>query len=76
MRSIGADPTRYSGHSLRAGCVTAAHISGANVDDIMLKTGHTQVEMVRRSAVSMLDIVDTAQRNLGGTVQLKIRKVV
>lgn len=44
----GLDPSLYSGHSLRAGLVTAAARAGKSDRDIMAQTGHTSSEMVRR----------------------------
>jgi len=44
----GLDPTRYAGHSLRAGLATAAAAAGAQERDIMRQTGHRSVQMVRR----------------------------
>jgi integrase len=36
----GLDPTKVSGHSLRAGFATQAHESGADLTQIMAQTGH------------------------------------
>lgn len=45
---IGLDPTRYSGHSLRAGFVTTAALAGAEGSLIARQTGHrTQVALTR-----------------------------
>jgi integrase len=44
----GLDPTKYGGHSLRAGHATAAAIAGASERSIMNQTGHRSVQMVRR----------------------------
>jgi site-specific recombinase XerD len=44
----GLDPTRYAGHSLRAGHATSAAIAGASERSIMNQTGHRSVQMVRR----------------------------
>jgi integrase len=44
----GLDPSRYAGHSLRAGLATAAAIGGASERAIMQQTGHRSVVMVRR----------------------------
>ncbi len=41
------DPTRFGGHSLRAGFVTAAADRGAPIDRIMDHTGHQSAAMVR-----------------------------
>ena len=42
------DPTKYAGHSLRAGHATSAAIAGASERSIMNQTGHRSVQMVRR----------------------------
>jgi integrase len=47
-KRAGLDPARYGGHSLRAGCVTAAAAGGAGELAIMERTGHKSVGMVRR----------------------------
>jgi len=44
----GLDPTKYAGHSLRAGLATAAAAGGAPEQAIMKQTGHRSVVMVRR----------------------------
>lgn len=44
----GLDPARYSGHSLRAGFVTAAAAAGVPERDIMAQTGHRSVLVLRR----------------------------
>jgi len=46
--AAGMDHTQYSGHSLRAGFVTAAFQAGVPDAEIMMVTGHKTVEMVRR----------------------------
>jgi integrase len=48
VAAIGLDPALYGGHSLRAGCITAAANGGASHLAIMERSGHTTVEMVRR----------------------------
>lgn len=47
-RRAGLDPTRFAGHSLRAGHATSAAIAGASERSIMNQTGHRSVQMVRR----------------------------
>jgi integrase len=47
-RRAGLDPSRYAGHSLRAGHATSAAASGASERSIMNQTGHRSVQMVRR----------------------------
>jgi integrase len=46
--SVGLDPTMYAGHSLRAGCVTAAAEAGAGEAAIMQRTGHRSTRVLRR----------------------------
>lgn len=46
--AAGLDPSRYAGHSLRAGLATAAAAGGAQERDIMRQTGHRSVQMLRR----------------------------
>jgi len=44
----GLEPSRYAGHSLRAGLATAAAAGGASERAIMQQTGHRSVTMVRK----------------------------
>lgn len=46
--AAGLDPTKYAGHSLRAGLATAAAAAGVNERVIMNQTRHRSVMMVRR----------------------------
>jgi site-specific recombinase XerD len=46
--AAGLDPSRYAGHSLRAGLATAAAAAGVSERAIMAQTGHRSVQMVRR----------------------------
>jgi integrase len=46
--AVGLDATKYAGHSLRAGLVTAAAIAGCGDRDIMRQTGHRSSAMVNR----------------------------
>lgn len=46
--AAGLDATKYSGHSLRAGLVTAAAIAGASDRSIMAQTGHRSTAMLSR----------------------------
>lgn len=48
VASIGLDPARYAGHSLRAGFVTAAGESGASELVIASQTGHRSMQVLRR----------------------------
>jgi integrase len=45
---IGLDPTRYSGHSLRAGYATSAAAAGLPVWKIKGQTGHVSDAMLSR----------------------------
>lgn len=47
-RACGLDPTRYAGHSMRAGFVTEAALQGVATSKIMAQTGHKTFEMVQR----------------------------
>jgi site-specific recombinase XerD len=47
-RNAGLDPTRYSGHSLRAGFVTSASEGGAHDKDIMRQTAHRSLATLHR----------------------------
>ncbi|MBA3534258.1 MAG: tyrosine-type recombinase/integrase [Ardenticatenales bacterium] len=44
----GLDPSRFGGHSLRAGLATSAAAVGVSERDIMRQTGHKSEAMVRR----------------------------
>jgi integrase len=46
--SIGLDPKRYGGHSLRSGLVSAATAGGASDSAIMRQTGHRSQAMLNR----------------------------
>lgn len=46
--AVGLDPSKYSGHSLRAGFVTSAATHRARLDKIMEVTRHTSPRMVFR----------------------------
>ncbi|MBW4091806.1 MAG: tyrosine-type recombinase/integrase [Proteobacteria bacterium] len=43
--AAGLDPTRYSGHSLRAGLATAAGDAGAGLAELMRQTRHKSTEV-------------------------------
>ena len=47
-RAAGLDPSRYSGHSLRAGFVTSAAAAGMPTWKIKAQTGHVTDAMVSR----------------------------
>ena len=48
LAALNLDAAAYSGHSLRAGLVTAAAIAGVNKRTIMQQTGHKNVAVLRR----------------------------
>jgi site-specific recombinase XerD len=48
VERAGLDPSKFAGHSLRAGHATSAAIAGASERSIMNQTGHRSVQMVRR----------------------------
>lgn len=48
VASIGLDPALYGGHSLRAGCVTAAYEAGAPDSAIMTRSGHRSHASMRK----------------------------
>jgi integrase len=48
VRAIGLDPTRYSGHSLRAGFVTSAASAGTPAWRIKVQTGHVSDALAGR----------------------------
>ncbi len=47
-KAAGLDPTKYSGHSLRAGLATSAAAAGKTERAIMAQTGHKSLPMVRK----------------------------
>jgi integrase len=47
-RQVGLDPTKYSGHSLRAGLITSAARVGVSVWKIKAQSGHRSEAMVSR----------------------------
>jgi integrase len=47
--TIGLDPERFAGHSLRAGLATSPVAAGASERAIVNQTGHRSVATVRRS---------------------------
>jgi integrase len=47
-KRAGLDPRRYGGHSLRAGCATAAAEGGASDSAIMARTGHKSAAVMGR----------------------------
>lgn len=47
-QTAGLDPSKYSGHSLRAGLVTSAAQAGVPAHKIQQQTGHKSLEMLSR----------------------------
>ena len=45
---IGLDPSRFAGHSLRAGFATSAALAGVDALEIARQTGHKSLSMVQR----------------------------
>jgi integrase len=63
--ALGKDTAAYSGHSLRAGFVTAAARGGALSRDIMRQTGHKSEAMVQRYIRDANAFVNNAAGTLG-----------
>ena len=61
-QAAGLDPTRYAGHSLRAGLATSAAAAGASERAIMATTGHRSVQMVRRISAAANCFARTPRR--------------
>lgn len=55
-RAAGLDPSRFAGHSLRAGYVTQARREGIDWATIMEQTGHRKVDTVMRYARDPIDV--------------------
>lgn len=47
-KNIGLDPSRFAGHSLRAGFATSAALAGVDALEISRQTGHKSLSMVQR----------------------------
>ena len=47
-RRTGLDPSRFAGHSLRAGFATSAALAGVDALEITRQTGHKSLSMVQR----------------------------
>jgi site-specific recombinase XerD len=47
-KEAGLNPKNFSGHSLRAGFVTAAYRAGAREVDIMAQTGHRRIDTLAK----------------------------
>jgi integrase len=48
LTRAGIDAKDYSGHSLRAGLVTAAAMAGVSERNLMLQPGHKNIAVLRR----------------------------
>lgn len=66
VEAAGLDPQQYSGHSLRAGLVTQAAISGASETNIMRQTGHRSADTVR----GYVRIANIFKDNVSGLIGL------
>jgi len=64
VEQAGYDPSRFSGHSLRAGLATAAAAAGKSERAIMATTGHRSVNTVRRYIRQGSVFVDNAADGL------------
>lgn len=59
-QAAGLDPSKYSGHSLRAGLVTSAAQAGISSNKIQQQTGHKSIEMLNRYIRDANIFVDNA----------------
>lgn len=59
-KAVGLDPTKYSGHSLRAGLVTSAAKAGVSSWKIRQQTGHKSDAMLVRYIRDSQIFVDNA----------------
>jgi len=64
-QAAGLDPTRLSGHSLRAGHATTAAANGATERQIANQTGHRSMEVLRRYIRQGTIFNDNGTRFLG-----------
>lgn len=64
-KAAGLDPSRFSGHSLRAGLATSAAKAGKSERSIMKTTGHRSTAMVRRYIRDANLFEDCAATGLG-----------
>jgi site-specific recombinase XerD len=62
--AAGLDPTRFSGHSLRAGFVTNATNRGASSSSIRRQTGHTSDAMLQRYVRNSQLFTDNPNRKI------------
>jgi site-specific recombinase XerD len=63
--AAGLDPKKFAGHSLRAGCVTQAAMSGVPEFAIMRQTRHKSSDMLRRYIRDARLFADNASARLG-----------
>ena len=63
--AAGLEPKSYSGHSMRAGLVTAAAKAGKSTHAIMRQTGHHSVAMVARYVREAQIFDDNAAAGIG-----------
>ncbi len=63
--SIGLDPRRFAGHSLRSGIATSAAMAGKDERSIMKQTRHKSTHMVRRYIREGELFSDNAASDLG-----------
>jgi integrase len=64
-KRAGLDASKYAGHSLRAGLVTAASIAGKSTHSIMRQTGHKSLAMVSRYIRDVKLFDDNAAAGVG-----------
>ncbi len=64
-RALGMDPSRFAGHSLRAGLATSAAKAGKSERAIMNQTGHRSEAMVRKYIREANIFVDNAAMGIG-----------
>jgi integrase len=65
VAAAGFDPTRFGGHSLRAGFVTEAVRAGADASSIMRQTRHRSVAMVEVYRRENAPLIGNAVTRLG-----------
>jgi integrase len=65
VEQAGLDPAKFSGHSLRAGLVTAAARARKSIESIQKQTGHRSVAMVMRYVRDAGLFDDNASAGLG-----------
>lgn len=65
VESVGLDPARFSGHSLRAGFCTSAAMAGSSERAIAAQSGHRSVQVLRRYIRIGGAFTDNAVTDLG-----------